>query len=73
MKIRLIALLLCLVMIFTGCKKKGNDGESVDIEVKCLSGTDNAYKLEGATLTFMAVSEETTVSITVTDDCLASY
>lgn len=39
------------------------EGESTDIVVKCISGTDNAYKLEGATLTFTAVSEETVYSI----------
>ena len=39
------------------------ENESADIEIKCASGTDNAYKLEGTTLTFTAVSEETAYSI----------
>ena len=39
------------------------ENESADIEINCISGTDNAYKLEGTTLTFTAVSEETAYSI----------
>ncbi len=35
------------------------EGESENIEVKCISGTDKAYKLEGTTLTFTTVGEET--------------
>ena len=39
------------------------EGESADIEVKCISGTDNAYKLEGTTLTFTAIGEKTVYSV----------
>ena len=89
MKTRIIALLLCLLLLLTGCGKKdknegyqnpeeqgttadlGDDnksfgeslddlgaydgyfeGESTDIVVECISGTQGAYKLEGTTLTF---------------------
>jgi len=100
MKTRIFALLLCLVLLLTGCGKKdknegyqnpeeqgttadlGNDnksfgeslndlgayddyfeGESTDIVVECISGTQGAYKLEGTTLTFTAISEESVYSI----------
>ena len=102
MKLRSIAILLCLVLIFTGCDKNeskrgpgysgsetqgsvadlGDDnktfgekientgaydgyfeGESANIEVECISGTKNAYKLEGNTLTFTSVSERSVYSI----------
>ena len=113
MKIRLTALLLCFILLLTGCRKGNTDGdetgnnqgnpdssetgtqgevadlgddsktfgeslddlgaydgyfegESVDIVVECVSGTKNAYKLEGTTLTFMAISEETVYSISGT-------
>ena len=103
MKIRIFALLLCLVLLLTGCEKKdknegyqnpeeqgtkadlGDDnksfgesvddlgaydgyfeGESADIAVECVSGTDKAYKLEGTTLTFGAIGEETVYSISGT-------
>ena len=39
---------------------------SADIEVKCISGTDRAYKLEGTTLTFTAIGEDTVYSISGT-------
>ena len=39
------------------------EGTSADISVECISGTENAYKLEGTTLTFTAVSEETVYSV----------
>ena len=42
------------------------EGESVDIVVECISGTKNAYKLEGTTLIFTAISEETVYSISGT-------
>lgn len=42
------------------------EGESVDLTVKCESGTDKAYKLEGTTLTFTAVAEESVYSISGT-------
>ncbi len=100
MKTRIFALLLCLVLLLTGCGKKdknegyqnseeqgttadlGDDnksfgeslddlgaydgyfeGESTDIVVECVSGTDKAYKLEGTTLTFTAIGEESVYSI----------
>jgi len=110
MKTRIFALLLCLVLLLTGCSKGGNngdgtqgndgnpnntetgtqgevadlgddsktfgeslddlgayagyfEGESTDIVVECVSGTDKAYKLEGTTLTFTAISEESVYSI----------
>ena len=100
MKTRIFALLLCLVLLLTGCGKKdknegyqnpeeqgttadlGDDnksfgesldslgaydgyfeGESTDIAVECVSGTQGAYKLEGTTLTFTAIGEESVYSI----------
>ena len=100
MKTRIFALLLCLVLLLTGCGKKdknegyqnpeeqgitadlGDDnksfgeslddlgvydgyfeGESTDIVVECVSGTQGAYKLEGTTLTFTGVGEESVYSI----------
>ena len=39
------------------------EGESTDITVTCVSGTQNAYKLEGTTLTFTALSEDSVYSI----------
>ena len=113
MKTRIFALLLCLVLLLTGCSKGGSnsddtqesggnpnntetgtqgevadlgddsktfgeslddlgaydgyfEGESTDIVVKCVSGTDKAYKLEGTTLTFTTIGEETVYSISGT-------
>ena len=116
MKTRILALLMCLVLILSGCSSNTNDsggtqgnqpnqgnpdssesgtkgevtdlgddsktfGEdlealgaydgyfesaSTDIDVKCVSGTDKAYKLEGTTLTFGAIGEETVYSISGT-------
>ena len=100
MKTKIFALLLCLVLLLTGCGKKdknegyqnpeeqgttadlGDDnksfgeslddlgayggyfeGESTDIVVECVSGTQGAYKLEGTTLTFTEVGEESVYSI----------
>ncbi len=40
--------------------------ESKDIVVTCVSGTQNAYKLEGTTLTFTTVGEETVYAISGT-------
>jgi len=42
------------------------EGESTDIVVECVSGTQGAYKLEGTTLTFTTVGEETVYSISGT-------
>ena len=42
------------------------EGVSTDVEVKCVSGTDKAYKLEGTTLTFTTIGEETVYSISGT-------
>ena len=113
MKIRLIALLLCFILLLTGCSKGNTDGDetgnnqgnpdssepgtqgevadlgdddktfgedieasgaydgyfegdSKDIVVECVSGTKNAYKLEGTTLTFTTIGEETVYSISGT-------
>ena len=100
MKTKIFALLLCLVLLLTGCGKKdknegyqnpeeqgttadlGDDNksfgesldslgaydgyfedESTDIVVECVSGTQGAYKLEGTTLTFTAIGEESVYSI----------
>ena len=40
--------------------------DSADITVEWISGTENAYRLEGDTLTFTAVSEETVYAISGT-------
>ena len=113
MEIRIFALLLCLVLLLTGCSGNNQNGDetggnqgnpdssetgtqgdvadlgddnktfgdsldnlgvydgyfesaSTDIEVKCISGTDKAYKLEGTTLTFTTIGEETVYSISGT-------
>ena len=123
MKIRILALLLCLGLLLTGCSGNGSkddisnngdhnnqtednnntennetesgtqgevadlgddnktfgediedegayDGyfedESANIVVECVSGTDHAYKLEGTTLTFTTIGEETVYSISDT-------
>ena len=42
------------------------EGESTDIVVECVSGTDKAYKLEGTTLAFTTIGEETVYSISGT-------
>ena len=121
MKIRLLALLVCLVLLFTGCvgagegaatqeptkesniesskdtpketereaeesqgevadlgddsKTFGNsldglgayngyfEGESQSVVVECISGTKNAYKLVGNTLTFTAIGADSVYSI----------
>jgi len=42
------------------------EGESTDIVVECVSGTYKAYKLEGTTLTFTTIGEETVYSISGT-------
>ena len=42
------------------------EGESADIVVECVSGTNKAYKLEGTTLTFTAIGEKTVYSISGT-------
>lgn len=39
------------------------EGESGEITVKCLSGTENAYTLVGSTLTFTAVNEATSYAV----------
>ncbi len=39
------------------------EGDSADAVVECISGTKNAYKLEGTTLTFTTVSEESVYSV----------
>ena len=100
MKTKIFALLLCLVLLLTGCGKKdknegyqnpeeqgttadlGDDnksfgesldvlgaydghfeGESTDIVVECISGTQGAYKLEGTTLTFSTIGENSVYSM----------
>ena len=104
MKIRIFALLLCFLLLLTGCggnkehdatNRENNfettvgnlgddsktfgdsiddlgaydgyfEGESIDITVSCESGTQNAYRFEGTTLTFTGVSEDTVYSISGT-------
>ncbi len=39
------------------------DGESADVVVSCVSGTDGAYTLEGTTLTFTALGADSVYSI----------
>ncbi len=39
------------------------ESELQDVTVECISGTDKAYKLEGTTLTFTSVAENTVYSI----------
>ncbi|MBR6741892.1 MAG: carbohydrate-binding domain-containing protein [Clostridia bacterium] len=39
------------------------EGESQDLSVECISGTPNAYKREGTTLTFTAISEQSVYSV----------
>ena len=118
MKIKVLALILCLAVLFAGCGTSGNDGndypgenkgdnlpnppgseddtpgdvadlggddqsfgddiansgaydglfdgESLNFVVECLSGTQNAYKLEGTTITFTAIAESSVYSISGT-------
>ncbi len=99
MKQRLFALLLCLLLLLTGCGKKepGETGsteergtaselggadksfgvpeeelgaydgyfeeECTDVTVTCLSGTENAYRLDGTTLYFTVLTEDSAYSI----------
>ncbi len=42
------------------------EGDSTDITVTCLSGTQQAYRLEGTTLTFTTVTEESVYAISGT-------
>ena len=42
------------------------ENESTDIVIECLSGTENAYRLDGTTLTFTSVGEDTVYSISGT-------
>ncbi len=42
------------------------ENESQDFVVGCVSGTQNAYKIEGTTLTFTAIAEETVYAISGT-------
>ena len=42
------------------------EGTSTDIEITCISGTDKAYTLDGTTLTFTAIDEETEYAISGT-------
>ena len=42
------------------------EGESKDIKVTCVSGTTNAYQLEGNTLTFTAIGEDTVYAVSGT-------
>lgn len=39
------------------------EGEATDITIQCLSGTDGAYRIEGSTLTFTAITEKTAYAI----------
>ena len=42
------------------------EGESANIAIECISGTKNAYRLEGSTLTFTAVADETVYAVSGT-------
>ena len=42
------------------------EDESADITVQCLSGTENAYTLEGNTLTFTSIGERTVYAVSGT-------
>ena len=42
------------------------EGESKDIAIACVSGTRNAYRLDGSTLIFTAVGEETVYAVSGT-------
>ena len=42
------------------------ENASADVTIECLAGTPNAYSLEGATLTFTAVSENTVYAVSGT-------
>ena len=50
----------------TGAYNGYFEGESKDIDVKFVSGTNKAYKLDGTTLTFTAISADTVYSISGT-------
>ena len=39
------------------------DGESEEIEIKCISGTDGAYTLEGGVLSFSGIGEDSVYSL----------
>lgn len=39
------------------------ENESSDVRINCISGTPNAYKLEGTTLTFGAIGEDSVYSV----------
>ncbi len=42
------------------------DGESMDITVTCISGTDQAYRLNGTTLTFAEITEDSVYAVSGT-------
>lgn len=42
------------------------ENESDKIEIQCVSGTDHAYKLDGSTLTFTAIEEQTVYAVSGT-------
>lgn len=101
MRIRILSLLLCLLLLLSGCgKKKTNDqgsdtnaqeqehpelgddqksfgasldelgaydgyfeGESTEISVSWVSGSKNAYRLEGTTLIFEGITEDSVYSV----------
>ncbi len=42
------------------------DGESMDITVTCISGTDQAYRLDGTTLTFSGITEDSVYAVSGT-------
>ena len=50
----------------TGAYDGDFEGESSDINIEYISGTKNAYKLEGSTLTFTSITEETVYAISGT-------
>ena len=42
------------------------EGESANIAIECISGTKNAYQMEGNTLTFTAAADETVYAVSGT-------
>ncbi len=42
------------------------DGESMNITVTCISGTDQAYRLDGTTLTFSGITEDSVYAVSGT-------
>ena len=50
----------------TGAYNGYFEGDSKDTEIICISGTKNAYKLEGSTLTFTSITEDSVYTVSGT-------